>query len=70
MSEVDQVRYQPDKKKLDLYTVTDGSSELLKIGALVRFYLHENPTNMTEDELFEAWGQLQFALKQTHQMKP
>lgn len=61
-------RSEPDKKKLELYTITDESSELSKIGALVRFYLHEDPDKLTEDELLKAWGQLTFALKQTGQM--
>ena len=39
------------------------------MAALIRFFFKVNPDEMTEDEFAKAWGQLQYALKKTGQMK-
>lgn len=69
MPENNPICYQSDKKKLEQYEITDQSSELKKWSALIRFYFHENPANMSEDEFYEAYGQLVYALNRTAQMK-
>lgn len=57
------------EKKIAEYTITTESSEESQIDAYIRYYFHENPDNMTDDEYWKAWGQLKFVLKQTGQYK-
>lgn len=49
--------------------MTEQSGELEKWSALIRFYFHEDPDKMTEEEFCKAYGQLVYALNRTGQMK-
>ena len=58
------------KKKLDSHAITlerDGEKRLLvngseQQGALIRFYFGVDPVDMSDDEFYRTWGQLEFAL--------
>ena len=54
------------KKKLSESTPlaeNDREDQLRKIGALIRFYFHLDPSAMSDEEFVERWRELEYCFK-------